>query len=117
MRHVTYITEVSVKRSDGRFCPHVDSDFCEKCKPKELTLIGHWDVGSTIQSARQSNLGMAHGVAVKELLIQYFAIDQEGRKVPPKMLEQYSEGFEGPAEFIVDIDNNHPPLNDEIVNE
>ena len=33
------------------------------------------------------------------------------------MLELYSEGFEGPAEFIVNIDDNHQPLTDEIVNE
>jgi hypothetical protein len=117
LRHVTYITEVSFKTADGQFCPHVGFDFCEECKPKELTLIGHWDVDSTIQIARQSNLGMYRGIAVKELLIQYFAIDQKGQKVPPKMLEHYSEGFEGPAEFIVNIDDNHQPLTDEIVNE
>jgi len=122
LRYITYITEVSFKTIDGHFCSHDSNsglgwDPCEYCKPKDITLIGHWDVDSTIQIARQSDLGMYQGVATKELLIQYSAIDQTGKRVPPKMLEHYSEGFEGPAEFVVTIDDKYQPLSEEIVNE
>ena len=117
MRYVTYITEVSFKTLEGDLCVHEGWKTCEDCKPKELTLIGHYDLDSTVAIARGAHLGMYRGVPTKELLIQYFAVDQQGKKVPPNMLEHYSEEFEGPSQYIIGIDNTSQPLMNEIVNE
>ena len=117
MRYVTYITEVSFKTLEGDLCVHEGWKTCEDCKPKELTLIGHYDLDSTVAIARGAHLGMYRGVPTKELLIQYFAVDHQGKMVPPKMMEHFSEEFVGPAEFIVSIENQHYPLSQEITNE
>ena len=117
MRYVTYITEVSFKTETGQECIHEGWVSCEKCEPNDLTLIGHWDLKSTIHIARSSFLGMHEGVPTKELLVQYFAIDGDGKKVPPNMLEHYSAEYEGPSQYIIGIDNTSQPRMKELVNE
>ena len=117
MRHVTQVTEVSFKAVDGSECFHEGWEPCSDCEPKDLTLLGHWDIESTIRIARESNLGMYRGIPTKELIIQYYMIDQNGRRVPPKLMQHYSEEFEGPFEYVVTIDDVYQPLVDEIVNE
>tara|TARA_R110002020_G_scaffold265626_1_gene480392 strand:+ start:41 stop:394 length:354 start_codon:yes stop_codon:yes gene_type:complete len=117
LRYATYITEVSFKREDGQACVHEGWKTCELCTPKDLTLIGHYDLDSTVAIAREAHLGMYDGEATKELLIRYFAVDQEGKKVPPHMMEHYSEEFVGPAEYIVSVENKYFPLTQEILYE
>ena len=119
LRYATYITEVSFKQDDGRVCTqeHDGWKACEDCKPRDLTLLGHYDVESTVAIARKSHLGMYRGIPTKELLIRYFAVDQKGKKVPPQMMELYTDEFVGPAEYIVSVEGNHFPLSEEITHE
>ena len=117
VRYVTYITEVSFKKTDGQECLHKDWNACSECEPSDMTLIGHYDLNSTIALARQQGrLGLNdQGFPSKELLVQFYAIDK-GKKVPPHLLEHFTE-FEGPSQYIVDLADRPTPLNNEITND
>jgi len=82
-----------------------------------MTLIGHYDLNATIALARQQGLlGLnERGFPAKELLIQYYAIDN-GKKVPPHLIEHFTE-FEGPSQYIVDLSDQPTPLTNEIAND
>ena len=117
VRYVTYITEVSFKKADGQECLHKDWNACSECEPSDITLIGHYHLNSTIALARQQGrLGLNdQGFPSKELLVQFYAIDK-GKKVPPHLLEHFTE-FEGPSQYIVDLADRPTPLNNEITND
>tara|TARA_R110002110_G_scaffold2305_2_gene10540 strand:+ start:1990 stop:2349 length:360 start_codon:yes stop_codon:yes gene_type:complete len=119
MRHATYLTEVAFKKRDGGDCQgkHQNSfEPCEECTPRDLNLIGHWDIQSTIHIARSSGLGVYGGKNTKEIVVQYYAFEN-GNKIRHEVMERLSENFEGPSQWLICTEDKAHPLTDGIEDE